>query len=83
MGSDLRTSNIEAALGESSVFAILWLNVDSMLAQCWASVTTFQASRCIKASFYMPENILHFLTTKGFRKILESWDCINNNAIFF
>ena len=28
----------------------------------------FKASRCIKASFYIPENRLIFPTTKGFRK---------------
>ena len=31
------------------------------------SAKPFKSSRCIKASFYIPENKLNFPTTKGFR----------------
>ena len=32
-----------------------------------AKFNLFKPSRCIKASFYIPENRLNFPTTKGFR----------------
>ena len=33
----------------------------------WLNPWPFKSSWCIKASFYIPENRLNFLTTKGFR----------------
>ena len=32
----------------------------------------FKPSRCIKASYYLPENILYFPTTRGFRMTISA-----------
>ena len=44
---------------------------------------TFKASRCIKASYYIPENRFIFLTTKGFRVKISMKMAYQYIAIFF
>ena len=43
----------------------------------------FKPSRCIKASFYIPENRLNFTTTKGFRTKIYMKLFYRYMAIFF
>ena len=43
----------------------------------------YNPSRCIKASFYIPENRLNFPTTKGFRKKNSTKLFYQYMAIFF
>ena len=43
----------------------------------------FKSSRCIKASFYIPENRLNFPTTKGFRTKMSMKLVYQYMAIFF
>ena len=43
----------------------------------------FNPSRCIKASFYIPENILNFPTTKGFSMKIPMKLVYQYMAIFF
>ena len=53
----------------------------------WSSQSTnpqpFKPSRCIKASYYFPENILNFPTTKGFRLKISTKLAYQYIAIFF
>ena len=46
-------------------------------------VQPFKPSRCIKASFYIPENRLNFPTTKGFRAKLSMKLVYQYMASFF
>ena len=43
----------------------------------------FKPSRCIKASFYIPENRLNFPTTKGFRMDISMKLVYQYMVIFF
>ena len=43
----------------------------------------FKPSRCIKASFHIPENRLYFTTTKGFRMNISMKQVYQYIAIFF
>ena len=50
----------------------------------WRAVSQpFQPSRCIKASFYIPENRLNFHTIKGFRTNISMKLVYQYMAIFF
>ena len=58
-----------------------------MLLRCWAGMVDqlypFKPTRCNKASFYIPENVLIFHTTKGFwiRNFMKL--AYQHKAIFF
>ena len=47
------------------------------------SLKPFKPSRCIKASFYIIENRLYFLTTKGFRRQISMKLFYEYMAIYF
>ena len=72
-----------------------WAGVSSLLAAIHKSVVgmfiisshctsrfTFQHWRCIKSSFYIPENRLNFATTKGFRTKI-SMKLVYQYVVFF
>ena len=49
----------------------------------WLNPLYIKPSRCIKASFYIPENILNFPTTKGFRTKISTKLAYQYMTIFF
>ena len=50
---------------------------------CTEGILTLEPSRCIKASFYIPENRLNFPTTKGFRTRISMKLVYQYMEIFF
>ena len=63
---------------------------DPSLVSWWSTVSEtlsqyqpFKPSRCIKASFYIPENTPNFLTTRGFRMKISMKLVYQYTTIFF
>ena len=71
---------IHQEMGSAAVIHILrWMKMTELL----GAKRTFKPSRCIRASFYIPENTLNFLTTRGFRMKISMKLVYQYMAIFF
>ena len=59
------------------------LNYTAMLQSRLCLKCIFKPARCIKASFYIPENTLDFPTTRGFRRKITMKLVYQYMVIFF